>query len=225
MADTAAAPTKPQRRTSPVKNAYLILYNFVSAIAWATVLGRTITLFALRGSRFVHLGVGDWTRWTQTLAAMEILHALLGVVRAPVFTTVMQVLSRFVLVWGVVYPFPFLARSNWYTSMLLAWSITEVIRYSYFALNLSGIQPKALTWLRYNTFFVLYPIGITSECALIYYSSGPLKEWGAIFPWVAYGILAVYVPGSYILYTYMMKQRKKVMRNAKAQETAVSKTQ
>ncbi|TDZ23826.1 putative very-long-chain (3R)-3-hydroxyacyl-CoA dehydratase [Colletotrichum sidae] len=224
MADAAAAPTKPQRRSSPVKNAYLILYNFVSAVAWSVVLGRTIGLYTLRGSRFVHLGVGDWTRWTQTMAAMEILHALLGVVRAPVFTTVMQVLSRFVLVWGVVYPFPYLANSTWYSSMLLAWSVTEVIRYSYFALTLSGFQPKFLTWLRYNTFFVLYPIGISSECALIWYSAGPAKQFGELVPYIPYGILAIYVPGSYILYTYMMKQRRKVMRNIRAEEAARSKT-
>ncbi|KAK1462195.1 protein tyrosine phosphatase-like protein [Colletotrichum melonis] len=266
MADTATAAAKPQRRqSSPLKNGYLIAYNFVSAVAWATVLGRTVALFALRGPHFVHLGVGDWTRWTQTMAAMEVLHALLGsfespihsllsvllpstprwqsrgsnepkgmkanhkfhtgVVRAPVFTTVMQVLSRFVLVWGVVYPFPYLARSPWYSSMLLAWSVTEVIRYSYFALTLSGFQPKFLTWLRYNTFFVLYPIGITSECVLIYYAATPARQFGELVPWVSYAILAVYVPGSYILYTYMMKQRSKVMRNLKAEEAGRSKTQ
>ncbi|KAJ3942154.1 uncharacterized protein N0V96_007648 [Colletotrichum fioriniae] len=204
MADaaTAAAAKLPQRRqSSPLKNGYLIAYNFVSAVAWATVLGRTVALFALRGPHFVHLGVGDWTRWTQTMAAMEVLHALLGVVRAPVFTTVMQVLSRFVLVWGVVYPFPYLARSP------------------------CGFQPKFLTWLRYNTFFVLYPIGITSECVLIYYAATPARQFGELVPWISYAILAVYVPGSYILYTYMMKQRSKVMRNLKAEEAGRSKTQ
>ncbi|KAH0443539.1 protein tyrosine phosphatase-like protein [Colletotrichum camelliae] len=219
-------PTKPQRRpSSPAKNAYLIFYNFVSAIAWSVVLGRTVALFTMRGPQFVFLGVGDWTRWTQTLAAMEVLHALLGVVRAPVFTTVMQVLSRFVLVWGVVYPFPQLARSTWYSSMLLAWSVTEVIRYSYFALNLSGIQPKPLVWLRYNTFFVLYPIGITSECALIYLSTGPYAKLNPLLPAIGYMVLAIYVPGSYILYTYMMAQRRKVMRQMKADDLGLSKTQ
>ncbi|KXH69551.1 protein tyrosine phosphatase-like protein [Colletotrichum salicis] len=227
MADSAGVP-KPQRRpSSPLKNGYLIAYNFVSAVAWATVLGRTVALFALRGPHFVHLGVGDWTRWTQSMAAMELTISLptTGVVRAPVFTTVMQVLSRFILVWGVVYPFPYLARSPWYSSMLLAWSVTEVIRYSYFALTLSGFQPKFLTWLRYNTFFVLYPIGITSECVLIYYAAAPARQFGELVPWVSYAILAVYVPGSYILYTYMMKQRSKVMRNLKTQEAGRPKTQ
>lgn len=110
----------------------------------------------------------------------------------------MQVLSRFVLVWGIVYPFPHLARSTWYSSMLLAWSVTEVIRYSYFALNLSGIQPKPLVWLRYNTFFVLYPIGITSECALIYLSTGPYAKLNPLLPAIGYMVLAIYVPGTLV---------------------------
>jgi very-long-chain (3R)-3-hydroxyacyl-CoA dehydratase len=137
----------------------------------------------------------------------------------------MQVASRFVLVWGVVEPFPWLARSQFYTSMLLAWSVTEVIRYSFFALTLSGWQPRTLVWLRYNTFFVLYPIGILSEVMLIYYAAEPAKEYDAVYPWIAYAILAIYIPGawinspmtyqldnllnfragSYILYTHMMK--------------------
>ncbi|KAM0268884.1 hypothetical protein ACHAQH_009887 [Verticillium albo-atrum] len=226
MADTAAAPAKPQRKpASPVKNAYLILYNAISAVAWFVVLGRTVALFYLRGADFVHLGVGDWTRWTQTMAGMEVLHALLGVVRSPVPTTLMQVLSRYLLVWGVVYPFPWLARSPFYTSMLLAWSVTEVIRYTYFALTLSGLQPKALVWLRYNTFFLLYPIGIASECALVYFAAEPAKEYGELVPYLSYAILAIYVPGSYILYTYMMKQRRKVMRSLKAEQASVAKTQ
>jgi hypothetical protein len=107
----------------------------------------------------------------------------------------MQVLSRFLLVWGVVFPFPWLAQSPVYSSMLLAWSITEVIRYSYFALNLSGLQPKALVWLRYNTFFVLYPIGILSECTLVYMAAEPLKMFGELAPYISYIILAIYVPG------------------------------
>ncbi|KAL9943284.1 hypothetical protein D7B24_006286 [Verticillium nonalfalfae] len=225
MADTAAAPAKPQRKSSPVKNAYLILYNALSAIAWLVVLGRTVALFYLRGPDFVHLGVGDWTRWTQTMAGMEVLHALLGVVRSPVPTTLMQVLSRYLLVWGVVWPFPWLARSPFYTSMLLAWSVTEVIRYSYFALTLSGLQPKALVWLRYNTFFLLYPIGIASECALVYLAAEPAKAYGELVPYLSYAILAIYVPGSYILYTYMMKQRRKVMRSLKAEQVGSAKTQ
>jgi very-long-chain (3R)-3-hydroxyacyl-CoA dehydratase len=55
--------------------------------------------------------------------------------------------------------------------MLLAWSITEIIRYSFYAFSLSPTKtptPHWLVWLRYSTFYVLYPLGAGSEAALIY---------------------------------------------------------
>lgn len=106
----------------------------------------------------------------------------------------MQVFSRFALVWGVVHPFPYLAASPFYTSMLVAWSVTEVIRYSFFALGLSGVQPPALLWLRYNTFFVLYPLGISSEAVMLWFASGPAGEWYLPARWAIYALLAVYPP-------------------------------
>ena len=53
------------------------------------------------------------------------------------------------LVWGIVDTFPGVASSPAYSSMLTAWAVSEVVRYSYFVLNLRGGVPEALTWLRY----------------------------------------------------------------------------
>lgn len=62
----------------------------------------------------------------------------------------MQVASRLLLVWGVGYNFPETTKySPAYSSMLVAWSITEVVRYSYFVFVLSGQGvPRLWTWLR-----------------------------------------------------------------------------
>jgi very-long-chain (3R)-3-hydroxyacyl-CoA dehydratase len=115
----------------------------------------------------------------------------------------MQVASRFLLVWGVLFLYPYLAiQAPTYSSMLVAWSVTEVIRYTYFALTLSGLTPRILTWLRYNTFFILYPIGILSECSLVYLAAvGPAATATeaplSLMPYVLYGVLAVYVPGKF----------------------------
>jgi very-long-chain (3R)-3-hydroxyacyl-CoA dehydratase len=107
----------------------------------------------------------------------------------------MQVASRLLLVWGVVDVFPELAVSPVYSSMLVAWSVTEVIRYSYFTLSLSGLLPGFLNWLRYNTFFVLYPLGISSECWLIYKAMVPAGRIGQEWVWALWAILGIYVPG------------------------------
>ncbi|THY99433.1 PTPLA-domain-containing protein [Aureobasidium pullulans] len=130
----------------------------------------------------------------------------------------MQVASRILLIWGIVTPFPnTVAFSPIYSTMLIAWSITEVIRYSYFAINLStGSVPAAWLWLRYNTFFILYPLGISSECWLVWLAaSGPAKQYTGVREGL-FAVLLIYVPGSYILFTHMMAQRRKIMRGTRA---------
>jgi very-long-chain (3R)-3-hydroxyacyl-CoA dehydratase len=172
-----------------MKNGYLVLYNALSATLWLAVMGRVLTTNYIKGPSFVYLSTGEFAKWTQTLAGMEVLHSLFGIVRAPIFTTFMQVFSRYAIVWGVTDMFPQLARSPVYSSMLLAWSTTEVIRYSYFALTLSGWQPSLLHWLRYHAFFILYPVGISSEASLIWKAVEPAK---GVHPWYS-TILFLYV--------------------------------
>ncbi|KAK6953413.1 hypothetical protein Daesc_005717 [Daldinia eschscholtzii] len=226
MADT----TKPVKKSSPVKNGYLILYNAVSAALWLTVLGRVVTANFTSNPQAVYPAVGEFCKWTQTLAGMEVLHSLLGVVRAPFFTTFMQVFSRYAIVWGITGLFPELALGNGsgdayssfaYSSMLVAWGVTEVIRYSYFALSLSsgGQPPSILHWLRYHTFFILYPIGISSEAYLIWRAVEPAKAAvSPLYSTVLFGYVAlVYPPSAYFLYTHMMSQRRKIF-GAKAQK-------
>jgi very-long-chain (3R)-3-hydroxyacyl-CoA dehydratase len=109
----------------------------------------------------------------------------------------MQILSRLLLVWAVVHPFPHLARTHAaYSSMLLAWSATEVIRYSFFAVvRAVGAAPRPLMWLRYSSFLVLYPIGIASECLMIWAAVPDAKGVREELGWGLYAVLAIYVPG------------------------------
>lgn len=48
---------------------------------------------------------------------------------------------------------------------------------------------------RYNLFFVLYPLGISSECWLIYNAIAPARTWNQAYEWVLKAILLVYIPG------------------------------
>lgn len=80
MADRPQDTKKPSRskESSPLKTGYLILYNFISAILWGTVLGRVLLVGAVHGTSNVYLGVGQFAKWTQTLAILEVVHAALG---------------------------------------------------------------------------------------------------------------------------------------------------
>ncbi|KAG5728840.1 3-hydroxyacyl-CoA dehydratase PASTICCINO 2 [Termitomyces sp. T112] len=165
--------------------------------------------------------VGTPTAAVQSLAAMEVLHVLLGWVRAPLPTTAAQVSSRLFLVWGIVEQFTDVRTNPLYTSMILSWSITEVIRYAFYALTLMGSEPRLLLWLRYTTFYILYLTGASSEALLIYAtlpSSSPIPGWRS---WIhgmwtptdyARAVLfTIWWPGLYVLYTYMIGQRKRVL--------------
>lgn len=125
----------------------------------------------------------------------------------------MQVSSRFALVWGAVHFYPSVALSPAYSSMLLAWSITEVVRYAFFALSLSsGAEPALLRWVRYSGFYVLYPVGISSELWELFLAFRIARAQGDVLAWVvAATVMATYLPGAPKLYGHMMKQRRKVL--------------
>lgn len=223
-------PKPPPLTKSEVAKEYLSAYNSVCALLWLSVLGRVLLLVPITGFQSVYEGAGDFTKWTQTVAILEIFHSafgrfpnihaahartncllqsyprpvssfgicliyppITGLVRSPLPTTFLQVSSRLLLVWAVVDSFPLATTpSPFYSSMLLAWSATEVVRYSYFVLNLRGSVPGFMTWLRYNMFYVLYPVGIASECVLVWKAS---VAAGSQWRWIGWAVLGLYVPG------------------------------
>jgi len=204
-----------RRKTASLSTRYLIAYNAVSAVLWAGVLGRTILLLPLVGPTHVHEALGDYTKWVQTLAVLEIVHIVLGLLRSSLPTTVLQVASRLLLVWGVCDRYAAPQQSNAYTSMLVAWSITEVCRYTYYVVNLSGGSGGVLNWLRYNTFFILYPLGAGSEAWCIFRALPEVYAKNETYYWVLVALLATYAPGLYNQYTHMIRQRRKNMRGKK----------
>lgn len=61
---------------------YLLGYNVLCAIFWLRIFLSTITaLIASPKTSAVYASLEPWTRWTQTLAVLEILHAALGIPR------------------------------------------------------------------------------------------------------------------------------------------------
>lgn len=63
---------------SPLKRTYLVGYNALSAALWSVVLVRTAQTLYSQGPAAVYPTIGEWTKWTQTLAGLEIVHSLLG---------------------------------------------------------------------------------------------------------------------------------------------------
>ena len=85
----------------------------------------------------------------------------------PTFNPAMQVMSRIVALFAVVYS-P-IAQAHYGSGlMIFGWSLVEVPRYLfYLAALITGDATKGtpypIFYLRYSLFYVLYPLGITGE--------------------------------------------------------------
>ncbi|EMP24371.1 3-hydroxyacyl-CoA dehydratase 2 [Chelonia mydas] len=51
---------------------------------------------------------------------------------------------------------------------VVAWTITEIIRYSFYTFSLLNHLPYLIKWARYTLFIVLYPMGVSGELLTIY---------------------------------------------------------
>ncbi|KAK2459623.1 hypothetical protein APHAL10511_008378 [Amanita phalloides] len=202
---------------------YLVAYNFLSTLSWSFLLLRTLHHFLSASPKFTttYIAVGPIVAYVQTTAVLEVVHVLLGLVRSPIPTTAMQVSSRLFLVWAITEQFKASQDHALYGTMILAWSITEVIRYTFYTFSLLGSEPpRLLTYLRYTTFYVLYPLGAGSEAFLIL-ASIPKELWfgkGTMSVWVFVRMAAfiLWWPGLYVMYMHMMYQRRKVLGEGKS---------
>jgi len=116
-------------------------------------------------------------------------------------------------------------------TLCIAWGVTEVVRYLFYFFKLVSPKrgpPKVLVWLRYSLFLVLYPLGVASELALAYASIGPLGKSKKLDvlqmpnamnvslhgPTLMRVFMSCYMPVWPLLFSYMLKQRGKVLGGA-----------
>ncbi|KAF6004692.1 hypothetical protein F1559_005063 [Cyanidiococcus yangmingshanensis] len=171
----------------------------------------------------------------QTVTVLELVHALLGWVRASPSTTALQICSRLFVLWFTIARFASSiaqTANSGYLALLSAWSATEVVRYAYFTvlsygsmasgglLSVHELVPTWLTWLRYSMFLVLYPIGVSAEIWSVLRALPLIREtnflqinmpnrWNFAFDFSLFCSIALlgYIPGLPFLYSHMLKQR------------------
>ena len=155
---------------------YLGAYNAAAFLFWATYIIAFIgSGCQLNACNLLLLNIA------QGLAVLEVFHALFKWVKSPVGSTIAQVASRLLVVamidilkgsfmvvtlFGSIQNIPPYAKAG-VLIVSLAWSITELVRYSLYFLSLFNIQPGWLLWMRYSFFILLYPLGVTGEWLIL----------------------------------------------------------
>ncbi|TRX98395.1 hypothetical protein FHL15_000469 [Xylaria flabelliformis] len=136
-----------------LKTNYLLLYNLISLLSWTYLTARVLTADDVTSHSNELL-----TNVTvlQTAAAIEVVHAVLGLVRSSPATTALQVGGRNLVIWTVMRRFPDLVFSSatgrlGFVGCLLAWGASDILRYAFFVAQLGaggGSAMGLLRWLR-----------------------------------------------------------------------------
>jgi len=204
---------------------YLVLYNSVQTLGWTLLLAQMLMHFAQGGSySTVYGSVSCTLQIFQTAAVLEIFHAAFGLTRSNVQVTFQQVFSRVYVTWAILHLLPTTRVSIGVPMLLVAWTITEIIRYSMYAIQLVGSPPYALTWLRYSFFIIAYPLGVTGElvCSYAGYQEATARNVGVLalpnllnatfyFPYIIAFIGLLYIPLFPGMYLHVFSQRRKVL--------------
>eukprot|EP00899_Mesostigma_viride_P025330 jgi/Mesvir1/5982/Mv00736-RA.1 len=149
---------------SVIKTLYLVLYNSAQAVGWAG--GFTLTVNALYYTgrwESVFWSASPFIAVCQLASLLEVIHAATGLVRTSAANALLQWAGRWHVILVLKYIAPAIQIQPAVTSLFLAWSLSEMIRYPQYALSLLKACPRWLEWLRYSAFIVLYPIGVSSE--------------------------------------------------------------
>jgi len=206
---------------NPAVKLYLFLFNLSLSVGWAYILYLTHTQRADTSKMWYHVQFP--LKIFQTAAILEVLHAATGIVKSNVFLTFFQVLSRVFVLWCVLDISPPSQVCIGVPMLLIAWCITEIIRYGYYFLNIIGMA-QIIVYLRYTLFIALYPIGVTGELLCIYASLPYVNNhniWSIEMPnalnfsfnfyYILVMSMLMYIPIFPQLYLHMFAQRRKII--------------
>ncbi|KAG8190484.1 hypothetical protein JTE90_006660 [Oedothorax gibbosus] len=221
----ATTAKRKESEMSVFSKAYLVLYNGVQTAGWGYLLFNTVKFLIEKQTV-----VGLWPECKttvaifQTLACLEVVHCMIGIVPSSALVTFMQVFSRVFMVWAILIPVKEAQDAPSLAVTFIAWGITEVVRYSYYATNLLGCSPGFLTWCRYSLFLGLYPMGVAGEMGNILYALNPIwrrRLFNIALPnkfnisfnfyYACIILMLTYVPVFPELFNHMRRQRKKIL--------------
>ncbi|KAJ3443285.1 very-long-chain (3r)-3-hydroxyacyl-coa dehydratase [Anaeramoeba flamelloides] len=211
---------------------YLIFYNTAMFFGWGSIIVKAaiiaFTNMDTLNPRIFYDGLFPLLQYFQTPAILEIFHALFGFVRSSPLTTFSQVFSRVFMVWGISIFSLYSKESYWFLTMCMMWSLSEVVRYSFYAIKQVKGTVKWIPfgWARYSFFFVLYPIGVTSEWIQIFKARPQIEEEKIYtcdyfnYSLVCLVLMVIWIPSFLYLYYYMITQRVSSKRKSIESEQA-----
>ncbi|NXV86754.1 HACD2 dehydratase, partial [Calonectris borealis] len=154
-ADNGYGSQQPRRRKGPgaLATAYLVIYNVVMTAGWLVIAVGLVRAYLAKGSyHSLYYSIEKPLKFFQTGALLEeyllIAKYLPGIVPSSVVLTAFQVMSRVFLTWAVTHSVKEVQTEDSVLLFVMAWTITEIIRYSFYTFSLLNHLPYLIKWAR-----------------------------------------------------------------------------
>lgn len=216
-----------------VQKVYLLLYNIICYCGFlyvVSILGILYLKDGVQAFPAAYKSVGGVMTTLIILQGAEIFHCLYGLTKSGVFTAILQVAGRSLVLFMLVTPEPRIQEHPIVYYLFMVWSTVEIVRYPYYITQIYKKENRWLTWLRYSIWIPLYPLGFYCEAVIIYKSVTFLDETGrfsvslpnalnftfSFATFLRMYLLLFLVPGGYTLMSHMYKARLKKLSKVKS---------
>ncbi|VDM46948.1 unnamed protein product [Toxocara canis] len=158
FSDRLSAMKKMRDECSALLGQYLFVCNVTLFLIHFYILAVLLSRFIANGNAI---------RVATALQLLDVVHAILGIIKSGYQTALLQVVGRLTMLF-IIDGDPELHITLSTYLLMLVYFLIEMFRYPYYALASLKLHYWIVTWLRYTAWVPLYPMGLLLEVITIY---------------------------------------------------------
>ncbi|XP_036315183.1 very-long-chain (3R)-3-hydroxyacyl-CoA dehydratase 1 isoform X2 [Pipistrellus kuhlii] len=140
-----------RRRLGWAATAWLTFYNIAMTAGWLVLAITMVRFYMEKGThKGLYKSIQKTLKFFQTFALLEIVHCLIGIVPTSVLVAGVQVSSRIFMVWLITHSIKPIQNEESVVLFLVAWTVTEITRYSFYTFSLLNHLPYFIKWASGN---------------------------------------------------------------------------
>lgn len=184
--------------------------NIASATLWFCCLGRFLVLLPLVGRRFLPVAIADFFHVVSVCPLIQFF--VVNIIGRSEYSGLdfwglLNVIRMVWICYGVVYPYPKIAKHASYSTLILSWCVLNLIDSSYYAFKVkTKSSPKWLFKSHYSHFYVTAPMAMVSEMTLIFLSGTYEKH--RLCEVFLDACLLLYIPVGYYAFKYLISRKR-----------------
>ncbi|XP_037401519.1 very-long-chain (3R)-3-hydroxyacyl-CoA dehydratase-like [Pygocentrus nattereri] len=203
---TAALKVESRNALDAVRRYYLFLYYLLQFLGFTWTFSRLSANLILQGQGSLYSAFSSCAQvlyCCQVLAVLEVVNAVLGLVKTPVFPAMIQVMGRNVILFVVFGSLTEMQGRSVAFYVFYLWSSVEVFRCPFYMLTVIGKEWRTLSWLWPAVWVLLYPLTTVAEAVAVLQALPVFDETG-LFSVPLPETVGFYISFSFSLRLYLL---------------------